>query len=113
MGDILKGASRARRKPILWEWRFNIAGDVTNKSPMLAIRDGRWKLLMNPDRSRVELYNIPNDPTQLANLADDHSDVVDRLAETVLAWQKTLPKGRQDATSGRANYPWPGSRPKP
>ena len=39
------------------------SGAMVHKCPMLAIRQGKWKLLMNPDRSRVELYDIPSDPT--------------------------------------------------
>jgi N-acetylgalactosamine-6-sulfatase len=107
VSDVLQGQSRPRNKPLLWEWRFRIAGEVFHHSPMLAIRDGDWKLLMNPDGSRVELYDIPRDPTQLRNLADKHAAVVERLASQVLAWQKTLPEGPADAAAGKNSYPWP------
>ncbi len=78
---------------------------------MLAVRDGQWKLLLNPDRSRVELYDIPHDPTQLANLADKHPEVVQRLASEVLAWQKELPPAHwtpgpdKTTTRGRSRIP--------
>jgi N-acetylgalactosamine-6-sulfatase len=113
ISDILRGASRPRTRSILWEWRFNIAGEVFHHSPMLAIRDGRWKLLMNPDRSRVELYDIPADPTQLTNQALSHPDVVRRLSAPLLSWHQTLPKGRRDPGAGRADYPWPGRSRRP
>ncbi len=109
VSDILLGKSRPRTKPIMWEWRFSIAGDVFHRSPMLAIREGPWKLLMNPDGSRVELYNIPRDPTELNNVAEKHPDIVKRLSEKLLAWQKTLPKGPVDPLAGKNDYPWPGS----
>ena len=80
---------------------------------MLAIREGDWKLLLNPDRSRVELYDIPRDPTQLANLAKQHPDIVERLAGKALAWQATLPKGPVEPTAGKADYPWPGQAKNP
>jgi arylsulfatase A-like enzyme len=80
---------------------------MANRSPMLAIREGDWKLLVNPNRSRVELYDIPHDPTELNNLAERKPDVVARLAEKVLAWQKTLPEGPLDRTAGRNDYNWP------
>jgi N-acetylgalactosamine-6-sulfatase len=110
VGDIFFGRSRARIMPILWEWRFNIAGDVLNRSPILAIREGDFKLLINPDRSRLELYNIPRDPSELHNLAQDHPEIVERLAKQVLAWQQTLPEGPFDKGAGRNDYPWPRPR---
>jgi arylsulfatase A-like enzyme len=106
--DVLLGKSRPRRQPLLWEWRFNVAGDIFHKSPILAIREGPWKLHLNPDKSRIELYHLPRDPTQLDNVADRHPEVVERLAERVLAWQAKLPPGPRDATAGGNGYPWPG-----
>ena len=97
----------------MWNWRFRIAGEVFHHSPMLAIRDGDYKLLVNPDGSRVELYDIPRDPTQLSNLAEKHPDVAQRLSERVLAWNKTLPEGPADLVAGQANYAWPGKTPLP
>jgi len=113
VSDVLLGQSRPRGTPLLWEWRFNIAGEPFHRSPTLAIRDGDWKLLLNPDRSRVELYDIPRDPTQLANLATAHPDIVERLAKKALAWQATLPKGPVEPAAGKANYPWPGQDKNP
>jgi N-acetylgalactosamine-6-sulfatase len=110
-GDILAGKSRPRTKPIFWEWRFRIHGDTLNRSPMLAVREGQWKLLFNPDRSRVELYDIPRDPSELNNLAPHQPEVVKRLSEKALAWQKTLPAGPVEPMAGRNDYPWPGAAP--
>ena len=108
VADILRGTSRPRSKPLFWEWRFRIAGEVFHHSPRLAIRDGDWKLLMNPDRSRVELYDIPRDPTQLQNVAKEHPEVVQRLADQLLSWSQTLPAGPSDPGAGEMRYPWPG-----
>ncbi|MDR1958011.1 MAG: sulfatase-like hydrolase/transferase [Planctomycetaceae bacterium] len=96
-----------RTKPLYWEWRFNIANHLWNRSPILAIREGQWKLLLNPDKSRVELYDIPNDPGEQNNLAEKYPDVVTRLSEIVLAWQKTLPEGPYEPSAGKNDYPWP------
>jgi N-acetylgalactosamine-6-sulfatase len=74
------------------------------------MREGKWKLLMNPDRSRVELYDIPADPSELNNLADRHPDVVKQMSARLLAWQKTLPAGPKDAAAGNNDYPWPGEK---
>ena len=107
---VLLGRPSPRRKPIFWEWRFRIFGHVSNMSPMLAVRDGKWKLLMNPDRSRAELYDIRADPREMNNLAEKHPEVVERLAKLVLDWQKTLPPGPVDPQAGKDDYPWPGRK---
>ena len=91
----------------MWEWRFRIAGHVINRSPILAVRDANWKLLVNPDRSRVELFDIPNDPMELNSLARSHPEIVDRLADQVANWQKELPEGPFDDNAGSNAYPWP------
>ncbi len=109
MHEILQGHSRARRRPLLWEWRFAVFGHVLNRSPILAVRDGEWKLLMNPDRSRVELYDIPRDPSELTNLANREPEVSERLSNMLLKWQLTLPPGPVEPAAGRNDYGWPGA----
>ena len=109
MTDVLAGAVRERSRPLCWEWRFNITGEPFHRSPQLAIRDGQWKLLMNPDRSRIELYDLPRDPTQLSNCAADHPEIVARLSQQVLDWAATLPEGRRDPNAGQILLPGPRS----
>jgi arylsulfatase A-like enzyme len=92
VSDVLLGKPRPRRKPIFWEWRGGIAGDQTYRPPPLAVREGKWKLLVGPDGTGRELYDVPNDPAEKTNLATRHPDVARRLAEAVLAWKRTLPK---------------------
>ena len=113
VSDLLAGKLRPRNAPLFWEWRFNIAGEPFHHSPMLAIREGDWKLLLNPDRSRVELYDIPRDPTQLKNVAEKHPELVERLTKEALDWQATLPKGPIEPGAGKADYPWPGKEMSP
>lgn len=108
--DVFQGRARPRQTPLLWEWRFNIFGEPFHRSPILAIREGDWKLLLNPDRSRVELYDLPHDPTQMNNLAPAHPDKVESLAKRALAWQATLPAGPLDPGAGKNDYPWPGRK---
>jgi N-acetylgalactosamine-6-sulfatase len=108
LSEALRGKPvRSRKRPLLWEWREPVYGSVLNNAPMLAIRDGNWKLLMNPDRSRVELYDIPRDPSEVNNRADREPAVVKRLSAQLLAWQKTLPKGPVHPEAGKNEYPWP------
>jgi len=110
VSQAFRGKPGERANPLMWEWRFRVAGDMAHKCPILAIRQGKWKLLMNPDRSRVELYDIGNDPTELDNLADQNREIVGKLSEKVLEWQKTLPPGPMDAAAGSNEYPWPRNK---
>ena len=107
MSGTLKGSPAHRAKPLMWDFRYGVAGDTLNRSPMLAIRDGDWKLLMNPDRSRVELYDIPHDSSELNNVADRHPDVVGKLSDALLKWFKSLPEGPIEPEAGKADYRWP------
>jgi len=93
---LLSGRSRPRRGPLFWEWRFRVFGLPDFTPPTLAVRDGDWKLLLNPDRSRVELYDIPKDRSEDHNLAQQHPDVVERLAKAAVAWKATLPPDSGD-----------------
>jgi N-acetylgalactosamine-6-sulfatase len=98
--DILFGTARPRKKPMLWEWRSPIVGHAVNQSPKLAIREGAWKLLLEPDRSRIELYAVVDDPTELNNRARQHPEIVERLAAEALAWRGSLkPATAADAES--------------
>lgn len=107
MSAALRGTPTKRTKPLMWEWRFRIFGHVMNKSPILAMREGKWKLLMNPDRSRMELYDIIKDPMELNNLADKYPDTVEKMARQVLSWQAELPEGPVRPEAGKNDYPWP------
>ncbi len=107
MSPAFLGQPKRRTKPLMWEWRFRIFGHPINRSPILAIREGDWKLLLNPDRRRVELYHLPTDPMEVNNRATEEPTIVERLAEQVLAWQATLPKGPMDPDAGSNAYPFP------
>lgn len=109
MSASWRGALEPRTKPMFWEWRFGVVGHVLHRSPMLAIRDGDWKLLCNPEADRVELYRIPEDPSEWNNLVEVYPDVADRLKDRVLIWQQELPEGPWDPDAGNADYPWPSS----
>ena len=110
VGGALSGRAHVRKRPLMWENRFPVYGHVLDQSPMLAIRHGEWKLLMNPDRGRVELYDVPRDPSEMTNLADRKPEIVKGLSKRLLAWQSTLPKGYIHPDAGRSSYPWPVSR---
>lgn len=108
MSDVFRGRERPRTTPLMWEWRQRVQGHAINRSPMLAIRRDDWKLLINPGRERVELYQIPDDPMELNNRADRHPALVQALAEEVLDWHAALPDAPIHPDAGSNAYPWPG-----
>ncbi len=108
---LLGGQSRPRQKPLFWEWRSKVAGNPDFAPPPIAVRDGPWKLLTDADRSRVELYDIPNDPTETNNLAAAHPAVVERLARLALDWKATLPPGEEQPLPPRKAKPQGKSKP--
>ena len=107
LSPALKGIPVRKTKPQMWENRFPVYGHVIHKSPILAIRVDNWKLLMNPDGTRMELYDIPNDPSELNNLVKHNPRIVRKLSTQVLKWHATLPKGPVHEDAGSNAYPWP------
>lgn len=105
--DIMQGSDRARTKPLFWDYRFRQAGSLIHHSPQLAIRHGDWKLLMNRDGNRVELYDVSDYRMEVDNLADQQPEVVGRLSKQLLDWARTLPPGQPMTDSGIAQYDWP------
>ena len=93
LAPVLRGESTASRAaPLFWRRPPDRklaygAGPL----PDLSVRDGDWKLLCEYDGSQPELYNLAADPGETTNVADQHPDVVRRLTEALLAWNKKMP----------------------
>ena len=72
---------------------FHIARPATESAfgPLYAVRSGPWKLLMNADRSNVELYNIDEDPAETRDRKTEVPHVARRLTDRLAAWIARLP----------------------
>ena len=107
--DILLGSTRTRTTPLFWEWRFENSDKAHGHSPRLAMRLRDWKLLMNPDESRVELYNVKADFMEVKDRADIPNFVAQRntMKAMLLDWYHCLPDGPTHPTNGKINYRWP------
>ncbi|MEL6311200.1 MAG: hypothetical protein AAFQ17_02360, partial [Pseudomonadota bacterium] len=83
-------------------------GQQLNRSPGLAVLSGEWKLLLDPDRHCFELYHLrAHDDCELHSQHEVYPHVAEALAESALAWQRTLPGDRVAVGGGVSGYRWP------
>lgn len=107
VSGAFRGTYHTRKNPLMWQWRFGQPREALHNSPMLAIREGRWKLLANPDKSRMELYDLPSDPMEVDNRARSNPQVVEKLYKKLMDFHNSLPPGVYDKNVGSNRYPWP------
>ncbi len=81
--------SSTRGKPIFWQWSF--ASRRGANWPSLAVRDGRWKMLLGKNPQQVELFRFPEDRLEKTNLRAAESAEVRRLQALINQWKATLP----------------------
>lgn len=65
---------------------FNFPKNPYANSPYLAIRSGKWKLLVNHDGSDAQLYDMEKDKFEKENVADAHPELVIELSKKVCKW---------------------------
>jgi arylsulfatase A-like enzyme len=89
------GKAQQRKRPIFWEYGrgtdYLKPGQEADQSPTLALREGDWKLLMNADETRTELYNLRRDPNETNNLVTIQAKRAAAMKQRLLAWKRTLP----------------------
>ena len=86
--NVMVGKPFNRTKPIFQFWQGNESGA---NWPRLSVIDGKWKLLMNYDRSKIELYDYLNDWGEENNIADKLPKEVDRLSKMCIDYYHSLP----------------------
>jgi len=112
MSAVFEGNTVERDQPLFWDYRFGSWGRHIQFSLRYAMRKGNWKLMMNADGTKHELFDLSRDLSETANCADYEPEVVKTMSEELMAWARTLPSwGKSDQESYRT-YPWPkpGSR---
>ncbi|MGK0237806.1 MAG: arylsulfatase A-like enzyme [Candidatus Pelagisphaera sp.] len=85
-----KGEAFKRTKPIFWEWKGGLSKDYT--WPSLGIRDGRWKMLVNKELDKLELYDLKKDWAEKEDVSANNPEIVQKLSRKLNTWKKSLPK---------------------
>lgn len=84
---FLLGKKSVASKDIYWFYNNNpLPGKKENISPKLAIRSGKWKLLMEPDGSNKQLFDMVTDYKETTNLVNGEMKVVEKLAAKLTNW---------------------------
>ena len=90
----------------------------TNRAPMIhhssggdfAIRDGKWKLVMESGKKKRELYDIESDPRERKNVIDQHPDVskqlLEMLTQVVRSGRSTEGEPQPNDTGWWKNLTW-------
>ena len=96
-----RGGAAPKRGPLFWEYgrndeffKYPGPGEPGGRSPNLAVRRDQWKLLVNADGTRPELYDLAADRGETNNVAAANPQVVAELKSLVLEWRATWPKWR-------------------
>ena len=96
LSETLLGKNRASRDaPIFWRRppdRPGFGHGLNEDNPDLAVRDGKWKFLVNYDGSDPQLYHIVKDPEEAHNVAENFPEVVAGLRTKLQKWNSGLPQ---------------------
>ncbi|MGC6457454.1 MAG: sulfatase-like hydrolase/transferase [Akkermansiaceae bacterium] len=111
LSDVLVGKSEVSREaPIFWRRppdRPGFGHGFQEDNPDLAVREGRWKFLVNFDGSTPQLFDLSQDRSESRNLVKKHPDVVTRMDRMVRAWNAVLPV---DGADPRFKKPRPAKK---
>jgi arylsulfatase A-like enzyme len=90
----LRGDPVARAKPLFWEYGRNEKSfqypAAPDRSPNVAMLEGKWKLLINADGAGAELYDIIADPKEAKSVADSNPDVTARMFAAAIEWRRAF-----------------------
>jgi arylsulfatase A-like enzyme len=98
LSAAMLGKRPARGRPLFWEYgrndrTFAYPNESKHRSPSVAVRDGKWKLLVNADGSGAQLYDLATDPQEVTDLAGKHPGVVAQLGTLAVRWRQSWPAG--------------------
>ena len=96
LSTILGHRKESRLAPIFWRRPPDRPGNAHQDNPDLAVRDGRWKYLVNYDGSDPQLYDLDIDPSETRNLQVMHPKITERLQAAIDGWNSEMPADAGD-----------------
>lgn len=103
---LLGKAPVSRMAPLFWRRppdRKRFPANNPAELPDLSMREGDWKLLCGYDGSEPQLFDLTRDPSETANLADRHPEIVARMTQALLAWHQSMPPDNGPALGSAPN----------
>jgi len=91
---------RLRRDAIFWHYPHYHPGGA---SPYSAVRRDKWRLVEFYEDSRVELYDLANDPGETKDVSSEQPAVTDSLHQRLQSWRRSV--------AAQAPSPNPNHRP--
>lgn len=93
---VLLGKPAVRNRALFWEYgrndsSFRYPPQSNDRSPNLALREGKWKFLINADGTNPQLYDLEADPTESQNVVASHPQIAGKLEKKLLDWRRSLP----------------------
>lgn len=100
VSSTLLGKSKAGRSaPLFFRRppdRPGFGHGLQEDNPDLAMREGKWKFLINYDGSDPQLYDLEIDVSESKNLYDSQEEVGKAMKQKLLDWNASLPKDAGD-----------------
>jgi arylsulfatase A-like enzyme len=91
-GNLL-GKSNRSTNDLFWYYSNRpLPGNKNNISPVLAVRSGDWKFLMEEDGSNRQLYNIRTDHREQHNLVQQEMSTASNLHKKLNDWYNKVVK---------------------
>jgi arylsulfatase A-like enzyme len=91
--DIFKGSNRQRTRPLFWE--FGAVSNLAPNSPKLAMREGKYKFLRDPEGTKREFYDLTADRNETTNQVANaqYAPVVTDMEDRLLRWYREVELG--------------------
>ncbi|HEX6961559.1 MAG TPA: family 43 glycosylhydrolase, partial [Lacipirellula sp.] len=102
--SLLGVEQQMRDGPLFWSRPPDRHSHAGENLPDLAIREGKWKLLVEFDGGNVQLYDLAADPNERNNLVEEQPRVAQQMSARVLDWYESLPTDAKLAAASRRHF---------